>query len=42
MLAQAMGAFHLAVHTAVLFLRFPLGRTHEWIAFADSLTRIAG
>lgn len=32
----------LAVHMAVLFLRFPLGRTHAWIAFADSLTRIAG
>jgi uncharacterized membrane protein YozB (DUF420 family) len=45
---RALGRVHPAwwvgaiIYTATTFLRFPIGRTATWIAFADATTRIAG
>jgi hypothetical protein len=30
------------VYTAIVFLRFPLGRTEAWIAFAEAATKLGG
>lgn len=45
---RTMGRVHPAwwvgagVYTATVFLRFPVGHTAAWIAFADAATRVAG